>query len=450
MKKSMIILITLVLAMVLSLSSAQASPEEQKGQFFSDFSVDTINGTIFSLSESLKSHELVLINFWATWCGPCRMEFPYLETAWEQYADRVDVIALSVDKTETLEDLNDFADAFNLNFQIGRDVPGLFDGMEGIAIPTTLIVDQSRCVVAVEMGAKKSVEDFTSLFDSLLNASQDKTYDEAEVLEQITDTEDGTWICSNCNAKNSDTDALCTNCAQPRQTPLETIDTEDGTWICSNCNTKNSDTDAFCINCARPRHTSAETTDTEDDTWICSVCNTKNSIDDFYCINCGQSRRCPNCGRSVPVTDRYCQACGEEVKGWRKQDSRKLPEAEDSCYCNCNSWQDSAVSAEYPNNFIKAMNALSGGSMSYAEVGDRLVFTVDYAQFQKININDFMSLDPYQEELSRYSSVIILMMKDGKVYRVDELSLAGAKTSDKTPNTLMSMEYLSDAAKTGR
>ena len=173
MKKWMMMMIlTLVLGMTMSMTAALADPEEMKGQALSDFSVQTLNGETFTLSESLRTHDLVLINFWATWCGPCCMEFPHLEAAWEQYSDRVDVIALSVEETDSREVLRSFADEYGLRFSIGRDDTGMFGGMGGTAIPTTLIVDRNRTVVAVEIGSKSSVKESTDLFDSLLASAQ--------------------------------------------------------------------------------------------------------------------------------------------------------------------------------------------------------------------------------------------------------------------------------------
>ena len=158
----------LVLALTLGAAAALASPEDLQGQILPDFSAETISGTTFTLSESLKTHDLVLINFWATWCGPCCMEFPFLEEAWEQYGDRVDVIALSVEEGDSFDVLRSFAEEYGLNFAIGRDESNMFYGMDGMYIPTTLIVDKEGKVVSVEVGSKASVEEFTNLFDSLL------------------------------------------------------------------------------------------------------------------------------------------------------------------------------------------------------------------------------------------------------------------------------------------
>ena len=167
MKKLSALALTLVL--LLGAAGALADPESYYGKTLPDFTVKTLDGEDFTLSESLKSHDLVLINFWATWCGPCRMEFPFLQDAWQQYADRIDVIALSVEETDTIKKLQRFAEQNGLTFRIGRDENGIFNRMRGNAIPTTLIVDRDGKIVYVDVGAKVSTDAFTELFDSLLN-----------------------------------------------------------------------------------------------------------------------------------------------------------------------------------------------------------------------------------------------------------------------------------------
>ena len=102
MRKIIVLVLVTALLLVLGTTCALASPEDWQGRTLPDFSVNTIGGSTFTLSESLKTHDLVLINLWATWCGPCRMEFPYLETAWQQYGSRVDVIALSIEETDMM------------------------------------------------------------------------------------------------------------------------------------------------------------------------------------------------------------------------------------------------------------------------------------------------------------------------------------------------------------
>ena len=67
-----------LLALFLCFGIAQAEGTGILGKPFPDFSVTDCDGNTFTLSEALKGHEAVLINLWATWCPPCRLEFPFL------------------------------------------------------------------------------------------------------------------------------------------------------------------------------------------------------------------------------------------------------------------------------------------------------------------------------------------------------------------------------------
>ena len=138
-----------------------------------DFTVNTVNGEPFTLSDALQSHEIVLINLFATWCPPCKMEFPYLEEAWEQSKDRVSVIALSVEPTDTEDALRDYADELGLTFPVGREDGADLSRFVTEGIPTTLIVDRTGRVAAVEIGAKSSTQDFLDLFDNYSGADYD-------------------------------------------------------------------------------------------------------------------------------------------------------------------------------------------------------------------------------------------------------------------------------------
>ena len=167
MKRLTACFLALALA-ALCLAGALADAGEMKGKTWPDFSVKTVDGGTFILSESLKTHDLVVINFWASWCGPCSYEFPFLEEAWERYADRVDVIALSVEERDTDQTIRKFAAENGLKFPMGRDEKNMYDKTGGMGIPTTVILDRNMHVVAMEVGCKQSVREFTDLFDSLL------------------------------------------------------------------------------------------------------------------------------------------------------------------------------------------------------------------------------------------------------------------------------------------
>ena len=134
-----------------------------------DFSAETADHGTFTLSEALKDHELVLINLWASWCGPCMREFPCLEEAYREYGDRVEILALSVESEDKLAVIRGVAKDKSLSFPMGRDENyNLAITFNVSAIPTSILVDRSRTVVWMETGSMSSAQEARDLFDSYL------------------------------------------------------------------------------------------------------------------------------------------------------------------------------------------------------------------------------------------------------------------------------------------
>lgn len=134
-----------------------------------DFSAETADHGTFTLSEALKDHELVLLNLWASWCGPCMQEFPFLEAAYKEYGDRVQILALSVESEDSLAVVRGVAKDKKLSFPMGRDENyNLAATFSVSAIPTSILVDRSRTVVWMETGAMSSAQEARDLFDSYL------------------------------------------------------------------------------------------------------------------------------------------------------------------------------------------------------------------------------------------------------------------------------------------
>lgn len=170
MKRMMILALGLMLALVLA-TGALAEPvavEDMVGQEMEDFSIETLSGENYTLYEALETHDLMVINFWASWCGPCQYEFPFLEEAWEKYSDRIGVVALSVEENDTGAILDNFVKEYGLKFTVMSDGDKLNQKFGIYGVPTTIIVNKDKKIVAVEVGAKTSTEEFTNLFDKLL------------------------------------------------------------------------------------------------------------------------------------------------------------------------------------------------------------------------------------------------------------------------------------------
>ncbi len=70
------------------------------GQPFTDFSLPSPNGEMVSLGDIVKANKVVLIDFWASWCGPCRREMPNIVRAYELYKDKgLEIVGVSQDYT---------------------------------------------------------------------------------------------------------------------------------------------------------------------------------------------------------------------------------------------------------------------------------------------------------------------------------------------------------------
>ncbi len=181
MKKLCFLLIFALLIALGALPAAAAAGDGLPlGQPLEDFSVTTIDGSTFTLSEALAEKDMVLINLWATWCGPCEYEFPFLEEAYELYQDRVAVIALSVERADREDVLTEYAESHGLTFAVANESDiGLGETFVTEGIPTTVVVDRFGNVALVEVGSQSSTATFTSLFYYFLSDD----YTETTVLD---------------------------------------------------------------------------------------------------------------------------------------------------------------------------------------------------------------------------------------------------------------------------
>ena len=95
----------------------------------------------------------VLLNFWANWCPPCRVELPHLQAAHEKYG-KDEFVVLGVDYGESREQVLAFARANKLTFPMALDETGeamLAYGIRGI--PTSFFIDRQGVIVAKQAGA---------------------------------------------------------------------------------------------------------------------------------------------------------------------------------------------------------------------------------------------------------------------------------------------------------
>lgn len=121
------------------------------GQTAPDFEVATLEGETVKLSDFRG--EPVIINFWATWCPPCRAEMPDFQELYE--TEDVEILAVNLTESEQSEQgIEDFIDELGLTFPIPMDVESDVSEMYEVqAYPTSYIVDSEGKVQFVARGA---------------------------------------------------------------------------------------------------------------------------------------------------------------------------------------------------------------------------------------------------------------------------------------------------------
>jgi len=127
------------------------------GQAAPDFALKSSTGTNLRLSE--YRGDVVMVNFWATWCGPCRQEMPLLDELFSRY-ERVGFSLLGVN----IDD--DSRKAMNMVSELGVSFPVLFDVRKEVsklyevdAMPVTVLIDREGTVRYVHHGYKPGYED---------------------------------------------------------------------------------------------------------------------------------------------------------------------------------------------------------------------------------------------------------------------------------------------------
>jgi thiol-disulfide isomerase/thioredoxin len=137
----------------------------QTGQPAPDFYFETPEGDPSSLSQ-LKGRP-VLVNFWATWCGPCRYEMPFLQQIYEDWpGDELAMMTINV--AESSSDVSQFMQSEGFSFTV------LLDGEAAVAqrynvqgIPTTLFIDKEGIIQNVHVGSFRSQAEIETIVSQL-------------------------------------------------------------------------------------------------------------------------------------------------------------------------------------------------------------------------------------------------------------------------------------------
>tara|TARA_R110000824_G_scaffold281702_3_gene470011 strand:- start:87 stop:590 length:504 start_codon:yes stop_codon:yes gene_type:complete len=144
--RKILILLTL-LAAVYSAQAVAAKP------LATNFTLRDINGQSYVLSE--HRGEVIILNFWATWCGPCALELPHLNAIAKEYAENnVSVVVVSIDAARNASRVRSYIRARNYVFTALHDTDTTVVSQyhPSKTIPFTVIIDQKGAIVYQQVG----------------------------------------------------------------------------------------------------------------------------------------------------------------------------------------------------------------------------------------------------------------------------------------------------------
>jgi cytochrome c biogenesis protein CcmG, thiol:disulfide interchange protein DsbE len=129
--------------------AAGLPPAPAVGHPAPDFTLTALVGSQVRLAD-LRGRPVVL-NFWATWCPPCRAEMPQLEAASRRYSDQVAVIG--VNQVEPAGTVQVFANEVGLTYPIPLDSSGTASRLYGVrSLPTTFFIDREGVIRQIQVG----------------------------------------------------------------------------------------------------------------------------------------------------------------------------------------------------------------------------------------------------------------------------------------------------------
>ena len=116
-----------------------------------DFTLYTLEGTEIKLSDYLG--KIVILDFWATWCAPCRKSIPDLISIQDEYEDELVVIGISLDQPATQNNLQLFINNFGINYPVVLCTYEVSEAYGNIqAIPTSFIIDKEGNIINKHIG----------------------------------------------------------------------------------------------------------------------------------------------------------------------------------------------------------------------------------------------------------------------------------------------------------
>lgn len=142
-------------------------PELAAGSQAPDFEIARNDGAAFRLSD--HEGEVVLLNFWATWCGPCINELPAFERLYEEYGDKIQILA--IDSSDDAETMEKFLEKTDFSFPVACDADqSVSKKYPSEGIPYTVLIGKDGLVAETFTGARSAEEQYQLYRAALIEA----------------------------------------------------------------------------------------------------------------------------------------------------------------------------------------------------------------------------------------------------------------------------------------
>jgi peroxiredoxin len=139
-----------------------------QGDMAPDFTLTTVDGKKVQLSD-LKGKK-VIVNFWATWCPPCKAEMPHMQNYYDEFSqdENVEILAVNLTSGDKVESVQNFVKDYGLTFPIPMDEEGMVgQTYEAITIPTSYMIDSNGRIQNKVVGPmdENMIKEFVSNLD---------------------------------------------------------------------------------------------------------------------------------------------------------------------------------------------------------------------------------------------------------------------------------------------
>ncbi|HEX5226806.1 MAG TPA: TlpA disulfide reductase family protein [Bryobacteraceae bacterium] len=149
------------------------------------FSLKDANGQ--SVHPADYKGKVLLLDFWATWCGPCKIEIPWFIDFERQFKDQgFAVLGVSMDE-DGWKAIKPYMDSMKMNYRVALgddDVSTAYGGLD--SLPTTLLIDRQGNIASVHVGVTMGKDEFKDAIQKLLNAPQHASIGSGNILAGLT------------------------------------------------------------------------------------------------------------------------------------------------------------------------------------------------------------------------------------------------------------------------